>query len=78
VKLGSDNPKSGISFFRMCRKFLVKIEGLEAYDGYKYPASAMLNFLLFVRLCRFKTREDGTIEFSSDIGITLFPYPKIF
>ena len=22
--------------------------------------------------------QDGTIEFSSDIGITLFPYPKIF
>jgi hypothetical protein len=43
----------------MCRKFLVEIEGLRAYDGYKYPASGMINFLLFVRLCRFKTREDG-------------------
>jgi hypothetical protein len=55
VKLGIDNPKSGISFFRMCRKFLVEIEGLRAYDGYKYPASGMIDFLLFVRLCRFKT-----------------------
>jgi hypothetical protein len=62
VKLGIDNPKSGISFFRMCQKFLVVIEGLLAYDGYKYPASAMINFLLFVRLCRFKTREEG-LEF---------------
>jgi hypothetical protein len=57
VKLDIDNPKNGISFFRMCRKFLVKIERLQAYDGYKYPASIMINFLLFVRLCRFKTRE---------------------
>nr|CBH37187.1 hypothetical membrane protein [uncultured archaeon] len=55
VKLGIVNPKSGISFFRMCRKFLVEIEGLRAYDGYKYPASGMIDFLLFVRLCRFKT-----------------------
>jgi hypothetical protein len=62
VKLGVDNPKSCISFFRMCQKFLVGIEGLKAYDGYKYPASGMINFLLFVRLCRFKTREDG-LEF---------------
>ena len=61
VKLGIDNPKSGISFFGMCRKFLVEIEGLQAYDGYKYPASAMINFLLFVRLCRFKTREHGLL-----------------
>jgi len=38
------------------------IEGLRAYDGYKYSASGMVNFLLFVRLCRFKTREDG-LEF---------------
>jgi hypothetical protein len=28
VKLGIDSPKSGISFFGMCRKFLAKIEGL--------------------------------------------------
>jgi antirestriction protein len=35
---------------------------LQAYDGYKYPASAMINFLLFVRLCHFKTREEG-LEF---------------
>ncbi len=62
VKVGIDNPKSGISFFRMCRKFLEGIGGLRAYGGYKYPASAMINFLLFVRLCRFKTREDG-LEF---------------
>jgi hypothetical protein len=40
----------------------VEIQGLRAYDGYKYPASAMINFLLFVRLCRFKTREGG-LEF---------------
>jgi hypothetical protein len=59
VKLGVDNPKSGISFFRMCRKFLEGIEGLLAYDCYKYSASCMINFLLFVRLCRFETREDG-------------------
>ncbi len=26
----------------------------------------------------FKAAFKGTIEFSSDIGITLFPYPKIF
>jgi hypothetical protein len=39
----------------------VEIEGLLAYDGYKYPASAMINFLLFVHLCRFKTREDGLV-----------------
>ncbi|OEU53419.1 MAG: hypothetical protein BA871_17145 [Desulfuromonadales bacterium C00003096] len=25
-----------------------------------------------------KAYVEGTIEFSSDIGITLFPYPKIF
>jgi hypothetical protein len=25
-----------------------------------------------------KEAEEGTIEFSSDIGIALFPYPKIF
>jgi hypothetical protein len=43
----------------MCRKFLEGIEGLRAYDGYKYSASGMINFLLFVRLCRFETREDG-------------------
>ena len=40
----------------------MEIEGIGAYDGYKYPASGMINFLLFVRLCRFKTREDG-LEF---------------
>ena len=62
VKLGVDNPKSGISLFRVCRKFLMKSEGLQAYDGYKYPASGMVNFLLFVCLCRFKTREEG-LEF---------------
>jgi hypothetical protein len=37
-------------------------EGLHAYDGHKYSASGMINFLLFVRLCRFKTREYG-LEF---------------
>jgi len=42
--------------------FLLEIEGLGAYDGYKYPAFGMINFLLFVRLCRFKTREEG-LEF---------------
>jgi hypothetical protein len=62
VKLGADNPKSCISFFRMCRKFLEGTEGLRAYDGYKYSASGMINFLLFVRLCRFETREGG-LEF---------------
>jgi hypothetical protein len=60
--MGVDNPKSSIRFFRMCRKFLEGIEGLSAYDGYKYLASGMINFLLFVRLCRFKTRENG-LEF---------------
>jgi hypothetical protein len=46
----------------MCRKFLVEIGGFGAYEGYKYLASAMIDFLLFVRLCRFETREDG-LEF---------------
>ena len=62
VKLCIDNPKSCISFFRMCRKFLEGIEGLKAYDGYKYSAAGAINFLLFVRLCRFKKRESG-LEF---------------
>jgi hypothetical protein len=56
VKQDLDNPKSCISFFRMCRKFLEGIEGLKAYDGYKYSAAGAINFLLFVRLCRFKKR----------------------
>ena len=60
VKEGISNPKNRISFFRRFRKFLVKLEGLQAYERYKYSASAMINFLLFVRLCRFKTREYGS------------------
>jgi hypothetical protein len=62
VKIGIDNPKSCICFFRMCRKFLEEIEGLKTYDGYKYSATCMINFLLFVRLCSFKKRESG-LEF---------------
>jgi hypothetical protein len=44
VKLGIDNPNGSISFFRMCRKFFEGIEGLSAYEGYKYSASGMINF----------------------------------
>ena len=62
VKRDLDNPKSCISFFRLCRGFLEGIEGLRAYNGYKYMAAAMINFLLFVRLCRFKKRESA-LEF---------------
>ena len=62
VKLGIENPKSSISFFRLCRGFLEGIEGLRAYNGYKYSTAAMINFLLFVRLCRFKKRESA-LEF---------------
>ena len=62
VKRDLDNPKSCISFFRLCRGFLEGIEGLRAYNGYKYLAAAMINFLLFVRLCRFKKRESA-LEF---------------
>jgi hypothetical protein len=58
-KLGIDNPKSCIRFFRMARGFLEGIEELRAYDGYKYPSAGMINFLLFMRLCRFEKREDG-------------------
>ena len=76
VKLDVDNSKSGISFFRMCRTFLEGIEGLRAYDGYKYSASGMLNFLLFVRLCRFKTREDG-LKFLENIKAGLWHWDLI-
>ena len=62
MKLGVENPKSGISVFRICRKFLVEIGGFGAYDGYKYSASGMIDFLLFVRLCRFEAREEGCAE----------------
>ena len=55
-KRGIENPKSGISFFRMCREFLEGIEGLKGYNGYKFSAAGTINFLLFVRLCRFKKR----------------------
>lgn len=61
-KLGIDNPKSCISFFRMGRCFLEGVEGLKAYDGYNYSAAGMINFLLFLRLCRIATRADG-LEF---------------
>jgi hypothetical protein len=62
VKLGVENPKSCISFFRLCRRFLENIDGLRAYNGYKYSGACMINFLLFVRLCRFKKRESA-LEF---------------
>ena len=62
MKLDIDNPKSSISFFRLCRGFLEGIEGLRAYNGYKYSAAGMTNFLLFVRLCHFKKRESA-LEF---------------
>jgi len=62
VKRDIENSKSCISFFRLCRGFLEGIEGLRAYNGYKYSAAAMINFLLFVRLCRFKKRESA-LEF---------------
>ncbi len=55
-KMGIKNPKSCISFFRMCREFLEGIEGLKGYNGYKFSAAGTINFLLFVRLCRFKKR----------------------
>jgi hypothetical protein len=57
VKSGTNNPKSCILFFRMCRDYLVKIEDIKTYDGYKYSAAAMINLLLFVRICRFEKRE---------------------
>ena len=62
VKRDIDNPKSCISFFRLCRELLEGVEGLRAYNGYKYSGAAMINFLLFVRLCRFKKRESA-LEF---------------
>ena len=62
VKLAIDNPKSVTSFFRLCRDFLEGIEGLRAYNGYRYSGAGMINFLLFVRLCRFNKRESA-LEF---------------
>ena len=57
VKLGTNNPKSCIIFFRMCRDYLEKIDAIKSYDGYKYSAAAMINLLFFVRICRFEKRE---------------------
>jgi hypothetical protein len=34
VKSGTNNPKSCIIFFRMCRDYLEKIEDIKIYDGY--------------------------------------------
>jgi len=62
VKRDIDNPKSVISFFKLCRDFLEGIEGLRAYNGYRYSGAGMINFLLFVRLCRFNKRESA-LEF---------------
>lgn len=59
VKSGTNNPKSCIMFFRMCRDYLEKIGDIRVYDGYKYSAAAMINFLLFVRICRFEKRENA-------------------
>jgi hypothetical protein len=50
VKLGANNPKSCIIFFRMCRDYLGKIENIKSCDGYKYSAAAMINLLFFVRI----------------------------
>jgi hypothetical protein len=60
VKLGIDNPKSSINFFRMCRKFLEGIEGLSAYDGYKYSASGMINFFA---ICAFMSLRNARRRF---------------
>jgi hypothetical protein len=57
VKSGTKNPKSCIVFFRMCRDYLEKIKDIKSYDGYKYSAAAMINLLLFIRICRFEKRE---------------------
>lgn len=57
AKSGANNPKSCIIFFRMCRDYLGKIEDIKSCDGYKYSAAAMINFLLFMRICRFEKRE---------------------
>jgi hypothetical protein len=61
VKLGTNNPKSCIIFFRMCRDYLEKIEDIKSYDGYKYSAAAMINLLFFVRICRFEKRENALL-----------------
>ena len=50
-KLGLENPESCISFFRMIRGFLEAVEGLKAYDGYKYSAAAMINLSRAHRIC---------------------------
>lgn len=57
VKSGINNPKSCIVFFRLCRDYLEKIQDIKSYDGYKYSAAAMVNLLLFMRICRFEKRE---------------------
>jgi len=62
VKSGTNNPKSCIIFFRLCRDYLEKIQDIKSYDGYKYSAAAMVNLLLFVRICRFEKR-DKAIQF---------------
>lgn len=59
IKSCTNNPKSCIIFFRMCRDYLEKIEDIKSYDGYKYSAAAMINLLLFVRICRFEKRENA-------------------
>jgi hypothetical protein len=61
VKSGTNNPKSCILFFRMCRDYLGKIEDLKKFDGYKYSAAAMINLLLFMKICRFEKRENALI-----------------
>ncbi len=53
----TNNPKSCIIFFRMCRDYLVKIDAIKSCDGYKYSSAAMINLLLFVNICRFEKRE---------------------
>jgi len=59
VKSGTNNPKSCILFFRMCRDYLGKIESIKKFDGYKYSAAAMINLLFFMRICRFEKRENA-------------------
>jgi len=73
VKLGVDNPKSGISFFRMCRKFLEKHKGWAMALGFNNGVpheSDVTKFVnkigddldvYFVQLLRF-IRENVQIE----------------
>jgi hypothetical protein len=41
-------------FFIWIRKFLDGVEGLNKYNLVNYPASSMLTFFIFVKLCGFK------------------------